>query len=155
MTLKKENYTLFYLFQCRYSRGVPPFIGGTYIIVLINRLMEWNLDNLKGVELGIACTVDLLWGYPYLVKLFRDGVLCPSVVLSLHKGEIGLCRPGDVPLVCGSIDESLCSSMETEFRGALLAFSLRIFTQNIIADNVAILRGCIDDSSCSSMRTEL
>jgi hypothetical protein len=43
-----KNYIIFYLFQCRFSREVqPPFLkkgGGAYIIVLTNRLMEWNLD---------------------------------------------------------------------------------------------------------------
>ena len=117
----KKNYILFYLFQCRYTRGVPPFNGGTYIFVLTNRLMVWNLDNPLDVVLGIACTVDLLWGYPYLVKLFQDGVLCPSHVLSLNKrryagvtvaaevGVIGLGQSGDVSLLRGCIGVNLYS----------------------------------------------
>ena len=115
------------------SRGL---LKRAYIIVLTNRLMEWNLDNpfyKKKVELGIACTVDLLWGYPYLVKLFQDGVLCPSVVLSLHKhpalqegsGARGdwFMPPWDVPILRDCIDESLCSSMRKGLRGVLHASS--------------------------------
>jgi hypothetical protein len=85
--------------------------------------MEWNLDF---KQLGIACTVDLLWGYLYLVKLFQDGVLCPTplVLIFLHKGETTLVLSGDiiaevVPILRGCIDDSSCSSMDTELRGAL------------------------------------